>query len=393
MPFAAALSEDPDTTAAVKEVLAKVLDQLGPEPDLALVFVTRSHGEALDEVSSAIRLALRPGVLLGAVAESVTGTAREVEGTAGVSLWAARAGPAFPVGMEVVGRDGPLDGWPDSLPFEPSALLLIGDPFSFPVQAFFEWLSARRPGLPVIGGMATGARGPGGSRLSVEGNVLHPAAAHDRIQRTGAVGAFLGSEWRVETVVSPGVRAIGPPAIVTRADHHIIYEMAGRPPLERLRALVGGGLSAADRDLIRGGGLQLGVVVDEHKASFGRGDFLILPVRAGDEANGAIVADDVVVTGQTVQFHLRDAASAEDELRAALAAKDADAALVFCGHRRGRALHGRPDGDAQVIAEVLGPLPTAGFFALGELAPLEGRNFIHGTTATLALFRESAPPR
>jgi small ligand-binding sensory domain FIST len=33
--------------------------------------------------------------------------------------------------------------------------------------------------------------------------------------------------------------------------------------------------------------------------------------------------------------------------------------------------------------------PVAGFFAAGEIGPVGGKNFIHGHTASFALFRES----
>jgi small ligand-binding sensory domain FIST len=41
-----------------------------------------------------------------------------------------------------------------------------------------------------------------------------------------------------------------------------------------------------------------------------------------------------------------------------------------------------------VIADMLGPVPMAGFFAAGELGPVGGRNFLHGFTASIALFDE-----
>jgi small ligand-binding sensory domain FIST len=40
------------------------------------------------------------------------------------------------------------------------------------------------------------------------------------------------------------------------------------------------------------------------------------------------------------------------------------------------------------MAERLGSLPVAGFFAQGEIGPVGGRNFLHGYTASMALFAE-----
>jgi len=38
------------------------------------------------------------------------------------------------------------------------------------------------------------------------------------------------------------------------------------------------------------------------------------------------------------------------------------------------------------VSDALGGKPLAGFFAAGELGPVGGRNFVHGFTASLALF-------
>ena len=47
-----------------------------------------------------------------------------------------------------------------------------------------------------------------------------------------------------------------------------------------------------------------------------------------------------------------------------------------------------PDHDAGVLSDLLGPVPMAGFFAAGELGPVGGRNFLHGFTASIALFED-----
>ena len=56
-------------------------------------------------------------------------------------------------------------GWPDAVAFDPSALVLLTDPFTFPAHDFLQWpMRGATVWLPVIGGNASGGRGPGGSR-------------------------------------------------------------------------------------------------------------------------------------------------------------------------------------------------------------------------------------
>lgn len=379
MPFAAALSQHPVPANAVAEVVGQVLEKIGGAPDLAVLFVTPPHAGALEDAAGALAEVLHPGALIGCAAVSVVGTAREVERTPGVSLWAGRFGPVHPVRLTAY-RDADgygFDGWPDDLPFEPSALLLLADPFSFPVQALYDRLAVTQPALRVVGGNASAAAGPGGNRLVLDREV-HTA---------GAVGVFLGPGVAVETVVSQGCRPIGRPYIVTRAERNYVLELAGSPALERLVQMTSDGMSEEDIDLIDQG-LHLGQVIDESKLDFERGDFLVRNVLGADQANGAIAVDDLVPVGSTVQFHVRDAATADEDLRQLLAGREADAALMFTCNGRGMHLFGTPDHDAKVLDERVG-VPAAGFFAAGEFGPVGGRNFVHGFTASIALFRES----
>lgn len=382
--FASALSEHPLTAHAVGEAAGQILDRLSGRPDLALVFVTPHHAGALEDAARTVETLLGPAVVLGCAAEGVVGTGREVEQGPGVSVWAGATGTVVPLELEATGPDGPILGWPDPPPdgpeVDPGLLLLLADPFSFPVEVAFAQIQERRPGLTVAGGMASGAQGPGGSRLVHSG----------RVRTTGAVGALLGRGAAAVPVVSQGCRPVGHPLVVTRAAGNMVYELAGRPPLDRLAELARTGLSEREVALINRGGLHLGRVIDEHRDTFGPGDFLVRNVLGGDRTAGAIAVNDVVETGTTVQFHVRDASAADGDLRGLLDSRQAEAALLFTCNGRGTRMFPSPHHDAGALVEAFGPLPTAGFFAAGEFGPVGGRNFLHGFTAVMALFGAAA---
>ena len=393
MPFASALSEHPLTAHAVGEAAGWVLERLGPGPDLATLFVTPPHAGALEDAAATVASVLGPQVLVGCAAASVVGTGREVEGGPAVSLWAARL-PEDPdttrsqvapvqLAVESVAGQSIVTGWPYQVDFEPRALLLIADPFSFEAEAVFADVEERWPGLPVFGGMASAAVGPGGNRLLLNGRVL----------TSGAVGVLLGRGVQVESVVSQGCRPIGQPLAVTAAENQIVRELAGRPPLERLVELAQKELDEREVAVINSGGLHMGVVIDESKAEFGRGDFLIRNVLGGDSKTGAIAIGQPVELGTTMQFQLRDASSADDDLRRVVTGHGADGVLLFTCNGRGTNLFAEPDHDAGVVAEMLGDPPTAGFFAQGEFGPVGGRNFVHGFTASMALFTDAGRVR
>jgi small ligand-binding sensory domain FIST len=375
--FASALSQHPVPAHAVGETAGAVLEQLdGDDPDLLVCFVSPHFVGAFDDLAHALRNLLEPQVLIGATAVSIIGDAREIEGAPAVSLFAACLPEATltPVALEVTDTpDGPaVVGWPD-LDETPGTLAILADPFTFPVDGFLQRLDEDRPGLTVIGGLASAANHAGGNRLLLD----------DCMFEHGAVGVFLDGV-TVRTVVSQGCRPIGRPLVVTKSERNFVEELAGTPALERLQEIAGEATDA-ERELLRSG-LHLGIVVDEHRHDFGRGDFLVRNVLGADRESGAIAVGERVSVGQTVQFHVRDAAAADEDLRELLAGQSAAGALLFTCNGRGERLFGTPDHDAGLVEALLGPIPAAGAFCAGEIGPVGGRNFLHGFTASVALF-------
>ncbi len=377
-PFAAAMSQHPDPAVATGDVVGQVLEALGETeggPDLAMLFVTSVHAPAIEEIVATINVTLAPRAMLGCAAVSVVGGKHEVERGPAISLWAGRTGPVTPFHLTVgQSPDGlTFTGWPESIPDDVSALLLIPDPFTFPTDDLLRRMEADRPGMPVVGGMASAARAPGGNRMVIDGRVV----------TDGAVGAFLGPEVEVATVVSQGCRPVGSPFVVTRAEQNIVYELAGRSAVERLQE-VAAALPDNDRELLADM-VQIGRVIDESKLDFGPGDFLVRMVVGADPNSGALRVGDIVEVGSTAQFQVRDHRSADQDLRRMVGGRSADAALVFTCNGRGTHLFPEPHHDAMVVSESLAGAPTAGMFCAGELGPIGGHNFMHGFTASVVL--------
>lgn len=208
----------------------------------------------------------------------------------------------------------------------------------------------------------------------------------DTVYSSGAVGLLLSGTTRVSTLVSQGCRPIGRPLVVTKAEANVIHELAGRPAYDALVELIGA-LSRSDRALASRG-LHLGRVIEERKLEFVRGDFLIRGVLAADQGSGALTVGDTVPVGATVQFQVRDAASADTDLRELASGVAADAALLFTCNGRGLNMFDRPHHDATIVSDTLDGAPVGGMFCAGEMGPVGDQNFLHGYTASLALFHE-----
>lgn len=388
--FAAALSTNSDTRQAVAEVCRQANAQLSSPANLGLVFVSHHHGPDFEPVAAGICEQAGVENLLGCTGEAIVGGAREVEGQPAISLWLAMLPGVSVQPMHLEFEETPegasFVGWPEDMP-EPwpggSALITLGDPFSFAADAFLSRINEDHPGVPVVGGMASGASAPGENRLLLGRNEFSQ----------GAVAALIHGPVRIRSVVSQGCRPIGEHFVVTRANQNVIQELGGKPPLAQLQELFPT-LSPAEKMLIQRG-LHVGRVINEYKDQFSRGDFLVRNVIGADPGSGAIAIGDLVRPGQTVQFHIRDARSADEDFRQLVGQARTDSsspplgALLFTCNGRGTRLFLEPNHDAGVLREKLGDVPTAGFFAQGELGPIGGQNFIHGFTASVVLFERS----
>jgi small ligand-binding sensory domain FIST len=372
-----------DPAEAAKRVVRAAREPLGDlSPSFGVMFASAHFLGSAEELAAAVAGEAGPLPLIGCVAESVVGGGREIESGPAVSLWlAADIGPVETFSMEFVrtASGGAFGGY--QFGRDPAgAHLMICDPFSFPADDLVAHLNQHVPGTVVMGGMASGGTQPGQSRLFLDGRVL----------TEGAVGAHLPRA-EVHPLVSQGCRPVGEAYTTTRADGNVLYELGGRPPLNRLQELAAA-LPSRDRELLVQG-VHVGKVIDEYQAERGRGDFLIRAVVGADPESGAIVVGDEMGVGQTVQFHVRDAGSADDDLRralervrTALGGRRAAGALLFTCNGRGSRLFSEPDHDAGLVARMLGSVPVAGFFCAGELGPVGGQNFLHGFTASIAVF-------
>jgi small ligand-binding sensory domain FIST len=391
MPFAAALSTAEPTARALEEVCDQARGQMPGSPDLAAVFFTPHHADASAAIARTLHEHLQPRCLIGCVGEAVVGTGQEIEHRPGLSLWLGSWGGR--VGLEpchLVPRQTPdglsLLGWPDAfVEGDPAAatLLLLADPFTFPaMEIFLPRINADYKGLRVHGGMASGMVGPGQTPLLLGPEVL----------TSGAVGVLLSGPVRLRGVVSQGCRPVGRAMVITKGHDNVIVELGGKSPLEQLREIYQE-LPARDQELFQKGP-HIGLVINEYQDTFGRGDFLVRNLYGIDRNSGAMAITDHIRLGQTVQFHVRDAESADEDLRLLLRKELADhaarpgGALLFTCNGRGTRLFAAPNHDAGALEAELGSVPLAGLFAAGELGPVGGRNFIHGFTASVVLFEE-----
>ena len=182
--------------------------------------------------------------------------------------------------------------------------------------------------------------------------------------------------------------------MVTKVDRNVIQELGGIPPLERLDATLMA-LGQTERQQAANG-LQVGIVMDEHRSEFGQGDFLIRGLLGADRQSGYLAIADCVQEGQTIQFHIRDAQAAGADLHDVLSkeclafpSNRPKGALLFSCNGRGQQFFQTSHHDIAAVHQHLSTIPVAGFFAGGEIGPVGGKNYLHGYTASMLLFYDT----
>lgn len=387
MRFVCSVSDARDAAQAVEELMAPIDGRVTPDAvNLLWLFSTAHFEDELEDVIAQLRKMFPSALMLGCTGEGTIGGDRELERMPSMSLLVGTlpgvdVRPFHLTQGQLEGAESQFD-WerlvgaaPESKP----VFLSLVDPFRFDVHSFVERLNEFFPGAPLLGGVASAGNAPRENRLILDGELYDE----------GAVGVALSGALDVATVVSQGCRPIAQPFVITKGGGNVILELGGKPVLEQLNEVVSG-LSEQDENLARQA-LFLGRVIDEHKSGFTRGDFLIQNILGFDRKSGAVGIAGHARIGATVQFHVRDAACADEDLRKLLAPhadKDVRGALLFGCNGRGTHMWPEPHHDVTVMREILGEVPLAGFFCGGEFGPVGGRNFIHGYTASIALFRE-----
>ncbi len=378
---AVGVSDEPDHVAAFEAAASEAAAGLEGECDLALVFAAAPHLSEADSLLAVVHDRLAPRSLIGCGAGGVVGAGREIEHGPGAVVWALAA-PAASIGthhleLEPVQGGVRISGVPEE-EGPGDALIVLADPSTFAVEALLEWINSEWPGTPVLGGLASAAS-PQSASLFRDRELVGAGAVAARVEGLGLLPC-----------VSQGATPIGPEMTITSATANVIEELASRPAIERLREAIA---ELDDREqALAAQGLMLGVVIDENQPSYERGDFLVRPILGLDPEAGTLALGDRVRIGQTVRMHVRDGATADEDLREALRAQSlalgtegAAGALLFTCNGRGSHMFEVPDHDASVLEDALGA-PAGGFFCAGEIGPVGGRNFLHGFTATIAVF-------
>ena len=395
MQWSSAVSDSPSFKEAVTQASEQILANLdGKHPDLAVVFISSHHMPSYVVAPELLAETLGAKVLIGCSAAGVIGGGQEVERRPGIAISAAilpgvELSPFHLNQDELPSPDAGPEEWQSLLGIRAEdcpAIMLLPDPFTLRSDHLLAGLDFAYPSTVKIGGLASGGGQPGANALFI----------NDRSVRSGAVGVAFSGDLEVETIVAQGCRPIGEPLVVTESEINVISKLGDQTPLRVLRDLFENA-ETREKRLIRRS-LQIGIIMDRLAQNSSEGEFLIRNVLGADEEDGTLAVGELVQEGQVVQFFVRDAQAADEDLRLMLEEyidnlDEGDipaSALLFSCIGRGQYLYGSPDHDTSIFTDIVADIPIAGFFSNGEIGPLGDQTFLHGYSASFALFKQAS---
>ncbi|NOS68896.1 MAG: hypothetical protein HOP33_03105 [Verrucomicrobia bacterium] len=359
-----------------------------PQVSLGLVFMTPRFFSNAEQVLEILRVHARIPLLVGCSSLSLVAGNEEIEDNAGValalySLPGAELHGCYFSQPQVEEADGPAY-WRLATHIEPdhtNGWLAFIDPFHLDSESWLRSWNESYPASPVFGGLSSGVFADQTTQVYLNGEV------HEE----GGVAVSVGGAVTLTGVISQGCTPIGETWTLTKVEQNLIHQIGNRKAYDVLAETVNK-LSPADQIKARGN-LFVGLVVNEYLDDFHRGDFLVRNLLGGDPNTGVLAVGAMPRAGQTMQFQRRDAAAAKEDLRELLQRsreqlgdKPIYGGCLCCCNGRGKNLFGKSGHDAKLVQKELGEIGLAGFFCNGEIGPVGKKNFLHGYTASLALF-------
>jgi small ligand-binding sensory domain FIST len=351
------------TMQAAKEIRAA----METPSRIAFVFASPSYADHLEEFCEVLRVDGHISDVMGAMAPGILHDAREAEKGEGFTVTTLSADGFNPI---VAGLDGGNPGRAADLGGKtPFTWIAIADPFALPPEPWLQdW------GAPVVGGLTSGE--DNGCRTFLNGKLYD------------AVVAGIPAPLRVVPFLSQGCRPIGEPLTVTRAENNVVFSLGSDVAYNALQSAFE--TLTDDEKATARGNLFAGLAGTEYVEEFRPDDFLVRNILGADPNSGAVAIGGIPRVGQTLQYQLRDATSADTQLQSALKRTHAEwgkpiASIAFACTGRGSGLFGHGHHDASALQNGLGTHPGCGFFCNGEISPLDGRGFVHSYSLAAAL--------
>lgn len=364
------------------------------EPDLIIVVCGSAFRDEMPAIANEIGRAFHVPCVFGASGRGVIAQDIEHDQPSTLAMMGLRLPGALLSPVHLSRRS--LVGMTDAatchrrlnvIPGDVNGWLMLANPVHFDAQRAISTLAMAYPGTPIVGGLVAPDAGSRQTALLVDAE-----ATFD-----GAIALGIGGPYDLLPMVSHGCEPIGQTWTITGVVDDWIETIGGQPALHVIDTI----LRSTPHDLRERTrrNLLVGLAADEYRAEFARGDFIVRSIVGINQQSGAIAVGAEVRVGQTLQFQLRDALTADqdlgnrlEQLRGRCAEANPLALLAFAGQERGAGLFGAVSHDARAVQRALPGLPTLGLTTTGEIGPVGGRTALQTMSFTAGLITSRSEP-
>jgi small ligand-binding sensory domain FIST len=205
----------------------------------------------------------------------------------------------------------------------------------------------------------------------------------DAVVEGGVSGVVFRGDLPVVAAHTQGCAPIGPLHHITEGRRNILFRLDGRPALDVLTEDI------SQSQLKETQKLSHAFLAGFPVPGSDTGDYLARNLMGVDKDNRLVAVGEILDAHQQIQFCLRDPDTARadlvrmlEDLKSRIEGRPIRGGLYFSCLGRGRHQFGPNSAEMQIIEDVLGPVPLAGFYANGEIY----HSRLYGYTGVMLLF-------
>jgi small ligand-binding sensory domain FIST len=353
------------------EAVSDCVRQLGSLPvgaALGFVYVTDLYANRLTDILAALREQTGVTDWVGSVGVGICATRCEILDAPGLTVLVTGLERGSYRLLTNLSDDVAIANDPGMDAFAAQYALIHADPRNPLIEAMLPVLAARLTGGFLTGGLSSSRY----QTHQVAGDIVHG----------GLSGVLFDHTVGLATGLTQGAVPFAEAWRITACQDNIILTLNGRPALDVFEETIGEVLA---RDLRRAAGFIFVALPVEGSDT---GDYVVRNVIGVDTQNRLLAINESVRVGASLRFCKRDGVSAVADMqrmlariKTQLAGPPRGAIYVSC-LGRGESLFGPDAAELRLIADALGDIPLAGFFANGEISGTR----LYGYTGVLTVF-------
>ncbi|HMY16348.1 MAG TPA: FIST N-terminal domain-containing protein [Polyangium sp.] len=374
-----------DSRQAGVDAGLELIDRLGRQPDLVLLFVSTKYD--VSAVLAGLYEEFSPDVKLVGCSSyaEINNEEALTESVTAMGLVLGKV-QCLPVMVEdaAAGSFGVGEALARQIKdFEPNLFILLPDGITLNSTPILQGMqSVLGEDFPIVGGVAAD---------DVTFKKTYEFFGNRAISG-GAVGVALKGDIKVATAARSGFYPVGATRTVTKVENRkVILEIDGVPALDLYKEYLG---TMAAKLETAGIEFPLGIVgeVEGRKKLPEEQILTVRAIQGVDEARGGLLSSGDVAEGTQLRM---TRATKDDLIEAAAGASqyvteqlpDGKVALLFDCAGRKLVLGTRFKDEAAKALAVFKDIPTIGFYTYGELSPVQGKTLHHDETFTVALLQ------